>query len=270
MKDIGTRLVAIDVDHTLIGQDLRIGARARDAVGAAMAAGCLVTLASGRMFRATVPFAEELGIAVPLITYDGALIKSARTHEVVSHRPMPLEYARRVLTYARERGLHLNVYIDDRLYVESYDEEALSYMAHANVDATAVGDLSAFVALPPTKLLVIAEEHEVERLLPELAARFGADLHVVRSLPRYIELTAGGVCKGTGLATLAEWLRVPREEVMAIGDSENDVSMLEYAGVGVAVANAHCAVKRAADYVARTESGDGVAEAMERFVLTTC
>lgn len=268
--EIGVKLVAIDVDFTLIGADLKIGERPKNAVRAAVGAGCVVTLASGRMFRATVPFAEELGIiGAPLITYDGALIKTAGTHEVISHRPIPLEQAREVLFYAQARGLHVNVYIDDALYVERYSEEALSYMAHAKVDAAAVGNLADFVTQPPTKLLIIAAEPEVDRLLPRVKAEFGARLYVVRSMPRFIELTAKDVCKGSGLAALAQRLGVPREEVMAIGDSENDVSMLEYAGVGVAVRNAQSQVKEAADYVTEGESGDGVAEAIARFVLTS-
>ncbi len=265
--DIGIRLAAIDVDFTLIGSDLEIGERTREAIQAAAAAGCIVTLASGRMFRATAPFAEDLGIDAPLITYDGALIKTARTRQVISHRPMPLEQAREVIAYARGEGLHLNVYIDDTLYVERYDEEALSYMAHAKVQATAVGDLAAFVACAPTKVLIIASKDDVDRRLPEFKARFGDRLHVVRSMPRYVEFTAAEVSKGSALDILARHLGVAQGEVMALGDSENDVSMLEFAGIGVAVRNAADEVKRAADYVAEGESGDGVVEAISRFVL---
>lgn len=267
MRSIGIRLTAIDVDFTLIGSDLKIGEHPKSAVRAAISAGYTVTLASGRMFRATVPFAHELGIDAPLITYDGALVKTPRTHEVINHRPVPVERATEVLAYAQACGLHINAYIDDVLYVERYSEEALSYMSHARVDAVAVGNLVDFVTQPPTKLLVVASELEVERLLPELKTQFGAHLHVVRSMPRYIELTADGVSKGAGLSLLAQRLGVPREEVMAIGDSENDISMLEYAGVGVAVANAGSHVKETADYITEGESGDGVAEAIARFVL---
>lgn len=267
MVEIGIRLVAIDVDFTLIGSDLKIRDRTKAAIRAAAEAGCIVTLASGRMFRATAPFAEELGIDAPLITYDGALIKAAKTHEVISHRPVSLEQAREVVAYAQQEGLHLNVYMDDTLYVERYDEEALSYMAHAKVEAVAVGDLNTFVNRAPTKLLIITSKEDVDRRLPEFKARFGDRLHVVRSMPRYVEFTAAGVSKGSALAILARHLDVPRSEVMALGDSENDISMLEYAGIGVAVRNAADEVKKAADYVTENQSGDGVAEAISRFVL---
>ncbi|MDI7247634.1 MAG: Cof-type HAD-IIB family hydrolase [Bacillota bacterium] len=268
MVEIGVRLVAIDVDFTLIGSDLKISERTRAAIRAAAEAGCVVTLASGRMFRATAPFAEDLGIDTPLITYDGALIKTARTREVISHRPVPLEHAKDVVAYAQHEGLHLNVYMDDTLYVERHDEEALSYMAHAKVGAIAVGDLAAFVKRAPTKLLIItASKEDMDRRLPEFKARFGDRLHVVRSMPRYVEFTAAEVSKGSALAILSRYLGVARSEVMALGDSENDISMLEFAGVGVAVGNAADEVKKAADYVAQGENGDGVAEAIARFVF---
>ncbi|MGE5571684.1 MAG: Cof-type HAD-IIB family hydrolase [Bacteroidota bacterium] len=267
MVEIGIRLAAIDVDLTLVGSDLRISDRTRAAVQAATEAGCVVTLTSGRMFRATAPFAVELGIDAPLITYDGALIKSTKTREIISHRPVPLEQAREVAAYAQREGLHLNVYVDDTLYVERYDEETSSYTSHTKVEAVAVGDLAAFVNRPPTKLLIVASKEDVDRRLPEFKKRFGDRLHVVRSMPRYVEFTAEGVSKGSGLAILAQHLGVRRDEVLAIGDSENDISMLEFAGIGVAVRNAAEEVKKAADYVADGESGDGVAEALSRFVL---
>jgi Cof subfamily protein (haloacid dehalogenase superfamily) len=265
--EIGIRLVAIDVDLTLVGRDLKIGERTRAAVQAATEAGCVVTLTSGRMFRATVPFAEELGIGGPLITYDGALIKSVKTGEIICHRPVPLEQAREVAAYARREGLHLNVYVDDTLYVERYDDETASYTSHTKVEAVVVGDLVAFMKRPPTKLLVVASEEEVERRLPEFKKHFGDRLHVVRSMPRYVEFTAESVSKGSALSILARYLGVRRDEVLAIGDSENDVPMLEFAGIGVAVRNAREEVKQAADYVAHGESGDGVVEAVSRFVL---
>lgn len=264
---IGIKLIAIDVDLTLIGGDLKIAERTKAAIRAAVEAGCAVTLASGRMFRATLPFAEELGLDAPLVAYNGALIKTVKTREIISHRPVPLEHAREVIAYARREGLHLNVYMDDTLYVECYDDEALAYMTHCKVEAVAVGDLGAFVDHPPTKLLVVASEEDVDRRLPEFKAHFGDRLQVVRSLPRYVEFTAAGVSKGSALALLTQRLGISREEVMALGDSENDISMLEFAGIGVAVRNAAEDVKNAADYVTDGESGNGVAEAIFQFVI---
>ncbi len=259
--------MAIDVDFTLVGDDLEIGPRPRKAVRAALDAGCIVTLASGRMFRSTAPLARELGIQAPIVTYDGALIKAIATDEVISHRPMSGERAREVLEYARSTHIHLNTYVDDTLYVERYDDETVAYMSRTMVEAVVADDIAALMARRPTKLLMIAAEAQMDHVLPDVQARFGSRLHVVRSMPQYIEVTARGVSKGNGLARLARWLGVAPAEVMAIGDSDNDISMLQYAGLGVAVGNARSHVKEIADFVTEGEAGDGVSEAIERFVL---
>lgn len=261
------KLIAIDIDYTLIGSDLMISDRTKQAIHAAIDAGSAVTLATGRMFRAATPFAEELGLDVPLITYDGALVKTAKTKEVYWHKPIPLEDAGEILAYLQGLGYHVNVYIDDEIYVERLNEEARRYMAHVNVVARPVGDLLDFLNEPPTKLLMVADAEIVDTVLPALERRFGEKAHVARSLPTYIEFTGKGVTKGSALAELSKHLGIAKDQVMAIGDSENDISMLSYAGIGVAVGNAGDRVKEAADYVTVGINGDGVAEAIHRFVL---
>lgn len=261
------RLVAIDVDYTLIGSDMKISGTTKQAINAAVDAGCQITLASGRMHRSVVPFAEELGLDVPLISYDGALVKSAKTQRIYSHRPIPLEDAKEILAHLESLGFHINVYIDDELFVESLNEHARRYMNHVKVVANPVGNLSKFMDRPPTKLLMLAEPEIVDSLLPELERRFGRKAHIVRSLPEYIEFTERDATKGSALELLAGQLGISRDEVMAIGDSDNDISMLSYAGIGVAVGNARDSVKAAADYIADGENGAGVAEAIYRFVL---
>ena len=263
------RLIAIDIDYTLIGSDLMISDRTKQAIHAAIDAGSTVTLATGRMFRAAVPFAEELGLDAPLITYDGALVKTAKSQELYWHKPIPIEDAREILAHLQSLGFHVNVYINDEVYVERLNEEARRYMDHVNVVARPVGNLLDFLNEPPTKLLMMAEPETVDMLLPELERRFSDRSHVARSLPGYIEFTGKGVTKGSALAELSKRLDIPKGQVMAIGDSENDISMLSYAGIGVAVNNAGDRVKEAADYVTEGISGDGVREAIYRFVLNS-
>ncbi len=263
------RLVAIDIDYTLIGSDLKISDRTKQAIHAATDAGSTVTLATGRMFRAAVPFAEELGLDAPLITYDGALVKTAKTEELYWHKPIPIEDAREILAHLQSLGFHINVYIDDEVYVERLNEESRSYTAHVNVAARAVGDLLEFLNEPPTKILMMTEPDVIDNLLPELERKFRDISHVVRSLPQYVEFTAKDVTKGAALAELAKRMGIPQAQVMAIGDSENDVTMLSYAGIGVAVCNAVDRAKEAADYVTEGINGDGVREAIYRFVLNS-
>ncbi|NPV53484.1 MAG: HAD family phosphatase [Firmicutes bacterium] len=261
------RLVAIDLDYTLLNEKLEIPDVARDAIQAAVKRGTTITLASGRMYRSTVRFAEELGLDAPLITYNGAMTKSSRSRQLYHHLPVPIDLALGVVEYAQQEDIHINVYLDDNLYVKELSPEATGYATRSGVEAIPVGDLTRFLQADPTKLLFVADEKVINKHIPIVKERFGEQLNVVRSMPIYIEVTNKGVSKGTALKALAAQLGISREEVLAIGDSENDLDMIKYAGTGVAVANALDIVKDEANYVTSHPNGRGVAEAFDKFVL---
>lgn len=272
MRRMGTRLIAIDLDDTLLDRELTIPEEAREAIQAAVRRGIVVTLATGRMYESALPFALSLGLDVPLITYNGALIKTSISREVYRHICIPKGLAEEVIRYCQGHGLHVNLYFNDKLYVREASPEALDYQATRGVSLNVVGDLEEFLNRgflngDPTKLLVVADEHilgEHESVLHEM---FRGKLSIVRSYPTYLEVVSRGVSKGEALRTLAGRFGIEREEVLAIGDNHNDVDMIEYAGVGVAVGNATAAVISGADYVTAGSCGRGVAEAIRKFAL---
>lgn len=260
------KLVAIDVDDTLITDELVIPPACQKAIREAGAQGVEVVLATGRMFRATAPYMRELGLDGPVILYNGALIQTA-AGEIIDHRPIPLDLAREIIRFCQVHHLHLNVYLADRLYVAEINEHAKYYEAMTGVEAEPVGDLLEFVTQEPTKLLIVGYEDELLPWRERLTREYAGKLEVTRSKPRYIEIMKQGISKGNALQTLAEKLGVARSEVMAIGDGFNDLPMLEWAGVGVAVANAPDLVKAKVDWIAPSNEEAGVAEAIKRFVL---
>lgn len=267
---MGIKLIAIDLDDTLLGRDLKIAERTRDVLRECMGRGIMVTIATGRMLRASAPFAKELGISGPIIAYNGALVADPLSGEVLHHSPIPLEYARGVVAAARRRGLHLNVYINDELYVEDRgegNEEAEGYSRTYHVPITFINDMIEFLKEEPTKLLSIGRPTPLQDFERELREDFGDLLHLTRSKPEYFEVMNGGVSKGRALALLAERFSLDREEIMAIGDSYNDIEMIEFAGVGIAVANAPDYVKERADYIAPSNDEEGVRWAIEEFLF---
>lgn len=135
------KLVAVDLDDTLLSRDLQITGRVREAVSAVRAAGVHFTISTGRMYLSAARFARELGLDVPLITYQGALVKNACSGEVLVYRPLPLVYAREIIARVHQLGYHLNGYLeDDRLLVERDTPEGRSYASFAGVEAELVGD----------------------------------------------------------------------------------------------------------------------------------
>jgi len=265
------KLIAVDVDDTLLTSELEIPGASRQAFVQAQAAGIDVVLATGRMYRSVLPYARSLGITGPLITYNGALIKD--TDGVLrSHSPVHLDLALEVAGFAVENSLVLNAYLDDELYVAEMNEQVEYYEEISGVSAQPVGDLATYLQerhAAPTKLLIVGDAEELKRCYPFVERRFGTRLQVAGSKPRFIEFTQKGVSKGRALAKLAAGMGLTAAEIMAIGDGENDMDMIEYAGIGVAVANAPAAVRAVADYVVASGEEAGVAEAIQRFALRT-
>jgi Cof subfamily protein (haloacid dehalogenase superfamily) len=264
------RLVALDLDGTVMGHDLVIPPAVHEAIGAAHAAGVHVTLATGRMFGATIPFAQQLGIITPLICYQGALIRNPLTDEVLLATNMPGDEAAEAVQLLLDHEIFVLAYIDERLHIAERRAELDHYLSLHPEGAEIVvsDDLPTEVrAAAPTKLLFIAEPPVVTDELIRLEAHFGERLMITRSHQLYGELAAPGIGKGVALERLAAHLGVPREETLAIGDQENDLSMLAWAGLGLAIGNAAPIVREGADAIVPPVHEAGVAWAIRRYVL---
>lgn len=266
MRDI--KLIAIDLDDTLLDQDLKVSPRAVEAIQKAKAKGVQTTIATGRMYSSALPFAKQLEINLPLITYQGALVKNSLSDEVLVHKPVPLKLAREVISLVREKGHPINIYVNDRLFVEKLTEEGLAYARLSGVPINPVGDLIAFLKDEPTKILVVATEEDIRLLQEEFKARYSKDeLHITTSKPYFLEFSHPQATKATALEYLIKLYGITREQVMAIGDSYNDLEMIEYAGFGVVMGNAKEDIKKVADYVGPSNDEDGVARIIEKYVL---
>lgn len=262
------RLLAADLDGTLVDETTVFTARVKEAVRRVQEKGVHFTIATGRTFQATLPFARELAVLSPLICHQGGLIKDPLSGQVLFRRAIPLPLAREVIGFAEKKDLALTLFLDDEAYVSQLRPEAEEFIRLNSPPLQPVGDLEAFLNEEPTKFMILCPDGEAtERLLPEVQNLFAPKMKVVRSHPNFIELTPPDVSKGAALAWLAAYLGVSREETMAIGDQDNDVEMLAWAGLGVAMGNATNAVLAAADYVAPPIWEDGAAFAIEKFIL---
>lgn len=266
------KLLALDLDGTLFGDDLFISARTRSAIRAARQSGVMVTIATGRMFTSARKIAADLGIEAPLICYQGALVRNSITAQTLYHKTVPTALAHQVIKETERRGLHLNVYMDDKLYVARMTPEAIFY-AQINMDleVTEVGDLNTWLDQQGgdtlTKMVIVTHPARTDAVLAEFTALYSEQLQVVKSHPRFTEFTNVQCSKGTALAFLSASLGVTQEEVMAIGDGHNDLDMLSWAGYGLAMPNAPQAVLDAARAVCLPLSEDGAADAIERYIL---
>ena len=264
------QLLALDIDGTIVANDLTILPEVATAIAAAQARGVRVTLATGRMYGSTLPYAKRLEIHDPLICYQGGMIRDPLTHEIYAHTTMPGELAAEAVELLGQAGIFVIAYVDERMCVSHQAPELENYLRWhpEGIEVVIAPELAAHIAAnPPTKLLFTATAEVVEHEMLRLAAHFGDRLAVIRSHAIFGELTAPGISKGSALKTLAARLGISREQVMAIGDHENDLPMIAWAGLGLAMGNAIPAVREAADAVIPPVEEGGVAWAIERYLL---
>lgn len=261
------KLLAMDLDGTLIGNDLLLSERVKRAVAAAEAAGVLAALATGRMFRATLPFARALGITTPAICYQGAMVHDIAGDGIIYEQPVPLAAAREAVAEAEGCGFVTLAYVDDWCYAGKDSPEAQFYARHSRIQPRFVGELLDWLDTPPTKLVIVSTAEQTDANVSHFRQTFGSRLNVTKSYPLFTEIIHPDVSKGRALARLAERLGVAREEVVAIGDNLNDLDMIEYAGLGIAMGNGAPAVRQAAGWICPTQAEDGVAVAIEERIL---
>jgi Cof subfamily protein (haloacid dehalogenase superfamily) len=244
-------LVAADLDGPLVGRDLSWAEGLPQALATLREGGVRTVICTGRMLQSTRRVVARLGLGEgPVVCYQGALVADLTSGEWLRHVPMDGVTAAEVVRHVRAMGRQLNAYIDDLLYVERVTDWARRYAEHVEVAIDTVDDLEAEVLRrPPTKLVLVTSSADVDEILPGLQERWRGLLYVTRSQPDYIEFADGSVSKSAALAWLCARLGVARRAVVAFGDGMNDIDMLEWAGLGVAVAEAAGPVRAAADLV---------------------
>jgi Cof subfamily protein (haloacid dehalogenase superfamily) len=263
-----TRLVAFDLDGTLIGRDLTISPNVQRAIERMRNAGITGCLVTGRMYRATLPFARELHFEAPLICYQGAAIIDPTTDDILDHVALSNEIVRELIAVTESDRMHLQLYRNDEYYCEQRNRFSEMYGVLSMTEPVIVPSLrEAFAYSPATKAVIVADAPVAQRYAERMTERFGSRAYVTRSLPEFIEVLDPAVDKGTALRFVAKHLGVAMEETVAIGDSWNDAPLLRAAGFSIAMGSAPPELRALAKACVADLAHDGVAEAIEDYVL---
>lgn len=270
MKKI--KMLALDLDGTLTNSEKVITPKTRQVLEKAMDAGVTVVLASGRPTVGIRPLAKELELEKRggcILAYNGGKIVDCATGETLYQKQFPQEMIRPVCDFVKEMQVNVLSYDANGIVTEQPEDEwAGREGVICKVPLQKVDDLAAYLDYPVSKLLITLDPNRMAEVEAEAKRRFGTQLGVFRSCDCFIEVVPQGVSKDVSLAALLERKGLTREELMAVGDGMNDLPMLRFAGLGVAMANADPAVKAEADAVTLADNDhDGVAEAIEQYIL---
>lgn len=286
---MAVRLLALDLDGTLLSSRGEVSERNRRALEEAQRCGVRLAVVTGRRFRDARPLALELGLDAPVISHNGALTKHARTLETVAVTLLPLEAAREVLRVGRERNLDAMISDDPEGagvlvydHVNDDNEPFRRYLAWsrrihgegAEESVRRVDSLEDYLNHAPVHIAFSGTCRAMEELGEALKCELAGRVKVFATMYRradfaLIDVLHPEVSKGTGVAAAAREAGLSREEVMAVGDNFNDLEMLEYAGTGVLMGNADEELLRSQTrfHVTATNDDDGVAQAIEKFII---
>lgn len=264
------KMLALDIDGTLVGKDYILRDEVISSVRKVIRETTIkVILASGRMTHSTIPIAELLGVKTPLIVYQGAMVNDIQNNKILFHQTLEPETALQIINDIEKEGIHVNLYINDTLMMKQISDIASSYSSARYVKPIVTHDYSILKKNPPTKIVGLDyDTKKIAALSARLEVKYSDKLNIFNSMPEFIEAVNPEINKGQTVMNMAKelWGFEP-ENIMAIGDGNNDYDMIRLAGYGVAMGNATDHVKSVAKYVTGSVENLGIIQAINHFIF---
>ena len=263
------RLAAIDIDDTLVGRDKQISPENKAAVHTLQSLGCRIILATGRRHANALSNARLLGLDDFVVSTQGARSEHTRTGEVIHTATLEPADARSLIIEGRERGFTTLLWLKDEIVAEGADRWIQHYYDETQDEPVTSADPLEYLGLPLEKVVWLQDTLEVHAAQVEMATRAAGRFNALMTTNHSLEFTAPRANKDDGVAAVARYYNIPREAVLAFGDGNNDVSMLAWAGLGIAMAHGRNAAHAAADLVApegdhRSALARGIGEVIKR------
>ncbi len=260
------KMLVLDIDGTILSDKTPITTELKEHVRLLRTNGIKVLIATGRMLRSAKVIAKELGADDALISYQGALVTGAE-YEILDEKFLDENLAKEIISYLRKKPVHINAYIDDKLLIEKKSKEVEDYVRGKYIEYTKIDSLDNIEHKKLNKLLGISYDKElIIDMAEELNAIYKEKLYVVKSTPYFLEVSDPTATKGTAINFLANLWNIKKEEIMAIGDQDNDIEMLHAAGHKVAMANSSQGLKEVANFITKSVDENGVIHAINTFI----
>lgn len=260
------KLIVSDIDGTLISSKGKISTRTKELVTDYQKKGGYFTIATGRMEAAIIPFIQELNINVPVIVYNGSTIINTNKNKIIYESKLEYNVAKTAIEICNDYKLDPILYLDKKAYICKMTNSIEKHVEKEKVGCVEVGNLCEFLKEAPTKILFIGNPNYFDDFIAHIQNKVEKNLNFICSESNYLELLPNDASKGSALQVLASYLNIPMEETIAIGDERNDVSMINVAGIGVAVKNARDDLIQKADYITTQECFQGVEEILYKVI----
>lgn len=254
------RLIASDMDGTLLSDKHMITPLAKSAIAAARERGIGFCLCSGRTPASIRPYSDELGGDTPYIAGNGTSIIDAKTHKAIWSHMLSAQLAREVLKLTEDMGVYAHTYTEDNFIYPRECKESADYKASSGLSGICAGALSGIIDFDVPKVICVCEPKKALEVRDKMLERFSESVDCTLSQPYFAEVMPKGASKGEALKRLCGMLNIPMRSVMAFGDGQNDVSMLRECGISVAPDDAQSYAKDTADYICGRHGDDGVAK----------
>ncbi len=261
------RLIATDMDGTLLTPDNLITDITLTRIKEAQEKGVVFTLSTGRPLQGVKRYVDMLGLDCPIITYNGAVIAHSKTGEILFSRNMDRPDARRVYSLAKKLDIMFILWSQNKLYASEISEKTAFYEGITSTKAELLTDFEAVLARGITKFLWYDSPEKLDLLIEELKKEGLDNTTFTKSRPYFLEFFSNKVSKAVAMEKLGRYYGIDSSRMIAVGDQTNDLPMIEFAGLGVAMANAVDSVKAAADYITAANTENGVAQVIEKFIL---
>ncbi|MDO5418079.1 MAG: Cof-type HAD-IIB family hydrolase [Lachnospiraceae bacterium] len=266
-------MIVLDLDGTLTNREKIITPRTKAVLKEAMERGKKVVLASGRPVYGVMPLAKELELAKYggyILAFNGGVILDCATEEMVFSRMLPAEANQKIMQLAVENRVDFLTYENDYILTNNAENQYAqveSKINHLRLHEVDLDELFARLDFPVPKFLMLDDGDYLATVEPKVKAALGKNFSVYRSEPFFLEVLPKGVDKALSLERLLEKVHMTKDQMIACGDGYNDLSMIQFAGLGVAMANGVLPVRKAADYITASNDEDGVALVVEKFML---
>lgn len=258
------RLIAADLDGTLLTDKKSISPLTRQALVTAAQAGCRIVVATGRSFGVARYFTGDIPLTAPQITFNGAVIHDPVGNRELASLLLPPEWVRPAIEFFLDEGIAVAYFTPDALYMDRRIPEPHGWQPQLAGLPEQLTDMRDVAGRPCIKVVGFADKIAIARVRPRAVERFGHALYVTQTSPMLLELLHPEVSKGAALRRIAHMLDIPRQAIVAFGDSHNDLDMLDFAGAGIAMDNASAEVKEIADMVTDSNLDDGIATALRQ------